>query len=64
MIEIKIGGDDLINEGAESLISLSTKIDTDKMLKPSFMMVLCGVAPFAYKREDGVFVVPISCLKD
>ena len=64
LIEIKIGGDDLINEGAESLISLSTKIDTDKMLKPSFMMVLCGVAPFAYKREDGVFVVPISCLKD
>ena len=35
-----------------------------KMPKPSFMMVLCGIAPFAYRREDGVFVVPISCLKD
>lgn len=64
LIEIKLGGDDHINEGAESLISLSKKIDTDKMLKPSFMMVLCGVAPFAYKREDGVYVVPISCLKN
>ena len=64
LIEIKLGGDDLINEGAASLLRLSEKIDTDKMHKPSFMMVLCGVAPFAYKREDGVFVVPISCLKD
>jgi len=64
LIEIKLGGDDLINEGANSLITLSEKIDTDKMHKPAFMMVLCGIAPFAYKREDGVFVVPISCLKD
>lgn len=36
----------------------------DIMKKPSFLMVLCGVAPFAYRREDGVFVVPISCLRD
>ena len=64
LIEIKLGGDDLINEGANNLITLSEKIDTDKMHKPAFMMVLCGIAPFAYKREDGVFVVPISCLKD
>ncbi|MEE3472015.1 MAG: DUF4143 domain-containing protein [Butyrivibrio hungatei] len=64
LIEIKLGGDDLINEGANNLIKLSEKIDTNKMHKPAFMMVLCGIAPFAYKREDGVFVVPISCLKD
>ena len=64
LIEIKLGGDDLINEGADNLIKLSEKIDTNKMHKPAFMMVLCGIAPFAYKREDGVFVVPISCLKD
>ena len=64
LIEIKLGGDDLINEGAHNLITLSEKIDTDKMHKPAFMMVLCGIAPCAYKREDGVFVVPISCLKD
>ena len=59
-----LGGDALINEGAANLLRLSEKIDTDKMEKPAFLMVLCGVAPFAYRREDGVFVVPISCLKD
>ena len=64
LIEIKLGGDDLINEGAACLKKLSGKIDTDKMQKPSFMMVLCGVAPFAYRREDGVYVVPISCLRN
>ncbi|MCR5389221.1 MAG: DUF4143 domain-containing protein [Lachnospiraceae bacterium] len=64
LIEVKLGGDDLINEGAASLLKLSDRIDTTKMSKPSFMMVLCGIAPFAYRREDGVFVVPISCLKD
>lgn len=64
LIEVKLGGDALINEGAANLLRLSEKIDTDKMKKPAFLMVLCGVAPFAYRREDGVFVVPISCLKD
>ncbi len=64
LIEVKLGGDALINEGAANLLRLSQKIDTDKMKQPAFLMVLCGVAPFAYKREDGVFVVPISCLKD
>lgn len=64
LVEVKLGGDQSINEGAESLLKLTSKIDTGKMKKPAFLMVLCGVAPFAYKREDGVFVVPITCLKD
>ena len=64
LVEVKLGGDQSINEGAESLLKLMSKIDTEKMKKPAFLMVLCGVAPFAYKREDGVFVVPITCLKD
>jgi predicted AAA+ superfamily ATPase len=64
LIEVKLGGDKLINEGAQTLIKLAKKIDTDKMKAPSFLMVLCGVTPFAYKREDGVFVVPVTCLKD
>ena len=64
LIEVKLGGDKLINEGAENLLKLAAKIDSDKMKEPAFMMVLCGVAPFAYRREDGVYVVPISCLKD
>ena len=64
LVEVKLGGDKLIEEGAESLKKLAERIDTEKMREPAFMMVLCGVAPFAYKREDGVYVVPVACLKD
>lgn len=64
LVEVKLGGDTLINEGAENLKKLSAKIDTSKMKKASFLMVLCAKAPFAYQREDGILVVPISCLKD
>ena len=65
LIEIKIGGANLINEGANSLKTLSDKIDTTKMKKPSFLMVLTGIGDYAYKRpEDGVLVVPIGCLKN
>lgn len=64
LVEVKLGGDKLINEGAESLKKLAGRIDTEKMHEPAFMMVLCGVAPFAYRREDEVYVVPITCLKD
>ncbi len=65
LIEIKIGGANLINEGANSLKTLSGKIDTTKMKKPSFLMVLTGIGDYAYKRpEDGVLVVPIGCLKN
>ena len=53
----------LIEEGAESLKSMRDKIDTDKMKAPSFLMVLTGVGDYAYRRHDGVFVVPIGCLK-
>lgn len=63
LIEIKLGGETLIEEGATNLITLAKKIDTDKMYAPSFMMVLTGVGQFAYQREDGVYVVPIGCLK-
>jgi len=65
LIEIKIGGSELVKDGAESLKTLSDKIDTTKMKKPSFLMVLTGIGEYAYKRpEDGVLVVPIGCLKD
>lgn len=63
LIEIKLGGDRLINAGAENLKRIASLIDTDRMMKPSFMLVLCGVAPYAYKREDNVYVVPITNLK-
>ena len=63
LIEIKLGGDKLIEEGAKSLKALEAKIDTDKMNAPSFLMVLTGTGDFAYRRPDGVYVVPIGCLK-
>ena len=64
LIEVKLGGDTLIDEGAKSLKNLSAKIDTTKMKEPSFLMVLTGLGEFAYRRPDGVLVVPVSCLKD
>lgn len=64
LIEVKLGGDKLIEEGAENLKTLKNKIDITKMKAPSFLMVLIGVGDYAYKRQDGVYVVPIGCLKD
>ena len=64
LVEIKIGGDNLINEVADSLKKLRDKIDTTKMKKPSFLMVLIGIGEIAYRRDDGVYVVPLGCLKD
>ena len=62
-IEIKLGGDDLINDGAESLKKLRDKIvEKSDEKAPSFLLVLTGVGG-AYKREDGVFVAPINLLR-
>lgn len=63
LAEIKLGGQRLIEEGAANLKSLAAKIDTTKMPKPSFMMIVIGIGEFAYRREDGVYIVPIGCLK-
>lgn len=64
LIEIKLGGEKNIEDGAKNLILLSSKIDDTKMKKPSFLMVLTGTSRYAIRREDGVYVVPIGCLKD
>ena len=64
LIEIKLGGNNNIEKGAETLKHLAEVIDTDKMKSPAFLMVLIGVGQYAYRRPDGVFVVPIGCLKD
>ncbi|MBL6468890.1 ATP-binding protein [Mogibacterium sp.] len=63
LVEIKLGGDKLIEEGVQSLKKMESKIDTGKMKAPSFLMVLTGVGDYAYRRKDGVCVVPIGCLK-
>ena len=63
LVEIKLGGKELIEKGAASLHRLSSKLDMSKMRKPSFLMVLTAVGEVAYRREDGIVVCPISALK-
>lgn len=64
LLEVKIGGEERINEGATNLLALANNIDTNKMPAPSFMAVIIGVGKYAYQRKDGVYVIPIGCLKD
>lgn len=64
LIEIKLGGESLIEEGVATLKKLNGKLDTSKMKKPSFLMILTGIGNYAYRRSDGIYVVPIGCLKD
>ena len=64
LIEIKLGGDDLIEEAAATLKELANKIDTTKMKSPSFMMVLTAIGSYAFQREDNVWVVPVGSLKE
>lgn len=63
LIEIKLGGETLINEGVATLIKLKEKIDQDKMNKPAFLAIITATDSFAYQREDGIYVIPIACLK-
>jgi hypothetical protein len=60
-IEVKLGNKQ-IEEAAGNLLKLKNKVDTGKMKEPSFLMILTG-GTFAFKRKDGVLVVPIGCLK-
>ncbi|MBR5253433.1 MAG: ATP-binding protein [Bacteroidales bacterium] len=65
LVEIKIGGETLINEGAETLNKLEKQIDITRMKAPAFKMILIAVGQYAYRRkEDGIYVVPIGTLKD
>lgn len=64
LIEIKIGGSDLIDSGCATLNKLANIIDPEKMKAPSFKMVLTAVGDYAYRREDGVYVCPIGCLRE
>lgn len=62
LVEVKLGGEPLIDEGARNLIKLAKKIDTKKMSAPAFLMVLTGTSEYSYPREDGVLVVPVRTL--
>lgn len=64
LVEIKLGGETLINEGVETLTSLAGQIDTTRMKAPAFKMILTATGEYAYRRpEDGIYIVPIGCLK-
>jgi predicted AAA+ superfamily ATPase len=63
LVEVKLGGDRLIEEGAKTLHKMHKKIDTDKMKEPSFLAVLVANGNYAYQRPDGVWVIPIGSLK-
>lgn len=63
LVEIKLGGKELVAEGKATLEKLADSIDTAKMKKPSFRMVLTGTGTYAYKDKDGTCIVPIGCLK-
>lgn len=64
LMEVKLGGERLIEEGAANMLKLAGNIDTGKMARPSFMAVIVAVGEYAYRRKDGVFVIPVGCLKD
>ena len=63
LIEIKLGGDRAIEEAILSLKKLASQIEQSSMPPPAFKMVLTGLTPYAYRRPDGITIVPIGCLK-
>jgi len=63
LVEIKLGGEPLIEKGVGALNKLALKIDTNRMKPPAFKMVLTAVGDYAYTRKDGIIVCPIGTLK-
>lgn len=64
LVEVKLGGDSLIQEGVKSLTSMERIIDSTRMKAPAFKMILTAVGNYAYQRTDGISIVPIGSLKD
>ena len=64
LVEIKLGGEKLIEEGCSNLNKLTSIIDTSRMGQPAFKMILTAVGDYAYRRPDGVYIVPIGCLRN
>ncbi|MHC1787395.1 MAG: ATP-binding protein [Christensenellales bacterium] len=61
-VEVKLGVS-MVDEAARNLLRLRDAVDLEKMNKPSFLLVLTG-DKYAYRREDGIYVVPLACLRD
>lgn len=64
LIEVKLGGESLIEEGVKTLKNVLRRIDTSKMGEPAFMAVVTGTDRYAYKRDDGIMIIPIGTLKN
>ncbi len=64
LIEVKLGGDKRIAEAVEVLDKLEAKIDTTRMKKTAFKMVVTGTGDYAYRRRDGIVIAPVGCLKN
>lgn len=64
LVEIKLGGDVLIEGGCKNLNKLESILDLSRMKSPSFKMILTAVGDYAYRREDGIYIVPITCLRE
>ena len=63
LVEVKLGGEEDIKEACENLIKIAKDIDVEKTGKPAFLMVVTK-NKFAYKTENGVYIVPLACLKN
>lgn len=64
LLEVKLGGEKLIDEGVRTLKDVLRRIDTDKMGKPAFMAIITGTERYAYRRDDGIIILPLGALKN
>ena len=64
LLEVKLGGKELIDEGVSTLNKVLRRIDTDKMGEPAFMAIVTGTDRYAYRRDDGIFIIPLGALKN
>ena len=63
LIEVKLGGETLVNEGIKNLLALNNKIINEQKKSPSFLMIITAVGN-ARTTKDGIHIVPINMLKD
>ncbi len=64
LIEIKLGGTKAVEEGAEALNKLEKLITEKGYNPPTFKMIITGNNPYGYRRKDGIYQIPIGCLKN
>ena len=63
LVEMKLGGERLIQDGVASLDGYLRLVESRKALRPVFRMVVTAIGDYAYRRKDGIIVCPIGCLR-